>query len=506
MHTLSRHRALVAVLVSLAALYLPWSASSHPGDLDGDSATYYLTARHFAPYLGAEATAAHAAQLSQFPPLYPLALALTGGAASVPMAHAVTVLCLLAALAAFYGWLLALGLTRGWAAVATGLLGLLPGTWLLALSLLSEPLYLALSLAALTLLARAGTDSRAHAWAALAIAAAILTRSAGLALLPALAFALWRERPRGSPWILLLAVAPPLAWSLVPRGQAGYLAEFSSAGEMLAWLPHGLDAFVRGIGDNLLHTGTGSGRALACGIVLLGVALVRVRPLRPDLAYVGAYTGLIALWPYPTHATRFAWVLVPLLLGYAFLGAQLLGRRLRTAPHAPAALLAAALALALAPALVAGIARWRDPLAAPHAGLRHLRAWYAPDAAQATPQALLQWHLMAGLAQLGERVPPDDCVLALGWPTVTFHTGRVAWELPDESADDAALRAAIARAGCGHFVLLGIPNPIVPTPFYPDARLPGELEPLGAYRADVAGQDLMLLVLARPVAARASPE
>lgn len=498
---LSGHRAMAVLLVALAALYLPWSASPHPGDLDGDSATYFLTARHFAPYLAAEAPAAHAARLSQFPPLYPLVLALAGGAASVPAAHAVTALCLLAALVACYAWLLALGVGRGWATAATALFGLMPGTWLLALSLLSEPLYLALSLAALALLARA-QETRTYAWAALAIAAAILARTAGVALLPALAFALWRGRPRGASWILLLALAPPLAWSLVPRGQPGYLGEFAdmdtSLSGIAAWIASGAGALVHGVGENVIQGGADGGRATLCGAALLLVALTRARRPGPDFVYLLAYAALIVLWPYPTHAPRFAWVIVPPLLGHAFLAAQRLRDRMHALapplPQAAPVVLACVLALTMAPALLAGVARWRDPLATTYEGIRQLREWYGRDALAATRQSLLQWHLMRGLAELGAQVPPDGCLLATGWPTVTFHTRRVTWEVPDALADDAALRAAVARAGCDHFMLLGVASPIVPIPFYPEARLAGGLERIAAYPA---GQEHPLLALAR---------
>jgi hypothetical protein len=171
------------LIAGLAALYLPWTWSDQLASLGGDSAVYVLSAEHYAPYLPPDTLAADIARHALFPPLYALLLAATGGAADLHVAHAVTTLCLLAAVAAFFATLVAMGVPRAIGLVTVALFALLPGTLEQALQLKSEIPYLALTLAGLAALARASARANARDyWVATALlAAALLTRSAGVA-------------------------------------------------------------------------------------------------------------------------------------------------------------------------------------------------------------------------------------------------------------------------------------------------------------------------------------
>ncbi len=158
--------------------YLIWGWSSVLGDFGGDGAVYLLTAQYFSPYSSHTDVAAQFARSSQFPPLFPLLLALAGGAESLLTAHVVTVSCLLVAFLLYYRWVRE-ETSSPWTAFAvTAWFALLPGTYLQALSVLSENLYLGLCMAAF-LGASCWEESGHSRWlllSAFAVGAACLTR------------------------------------------------------------------------------------------------------------------------------------------------------------------------------------------------------------------------------------------------------------------------------------------------------------------------------------------
>ena len=89
----------------LCVVYYFWGWSHVLGDLGGDNAYYLLTARHFSPWSTHSDVATYFATHSQYPPLYPLVLAILGGGESLLVAHLITVTCLLLTFVVFYTWL-----------------------------------------------------------------------------------------------------------------------------------------------------------------------------------------------------------------------------------------------------------------------------------------------------------------------------------------------------------------------------------------------------------------
>src|SRR5581483_6687330 len=147
---MKQHAALIAALALLAAPYAIWSFSGQPAHLGDDPLDYLMMARHYAPYWPHDAVLAQFAAQSRFPPLYPLILAFTGGAANFYAAHEITTALLFLAVVALYAWLRIERVASAGAAAIALLTLLLPSTWLLALSTQSEFAYLAFSALALT--------------------------------------------------------------------------------------------------------------------------------------------------------------------------------------------------------------------------------------------------------------------------------------------------------------------------------------------------------------------
>lgn len=484
------------LILLLASAYLPWARSDLLGSLGGDAAMYVMMARTYAPFLPDDSVALAVAVDSQFPPLYPLLLALTPGAADSQWAHAVTTLCLIAAFAAFYAWLLALAVPRGLALVGVALFALLPETLLQALYLHSESLYLALSLAALAVLGRVDRPSIASTrsyWVASGlIAALLLTRTAGVALLPAFAAVLLRVRPRHWAWMLTWPVVPAAIFAVLNRPERDYgdgmLAHYAgmSATELGWSVAYDAMSLTMALAKNLVSIPSLGWVALVVAIVALPVATARALRLRADAAYFFTSLGLVLVWPYPAEDQRLTWVIVPLLIGYALVGGLWLAHHARVrSPVVRGGLLALiplALALNLAPGLHRMSERYHHPLAEQRPGLRDVPEWYVADVDTAQRQAELHLDLVEGMRELGALVPPGDCVFSIKPAVTAYYGGRRSAGLADAQADDTAFQSRLTDAGCRYFLLLDAASPSYTTPYYPLQRLQDELETLAIHR------------------------
>lgn len=499
------------VTIVLATVFLPWTWSDQLASLGGDSAVYMLSARHYAPYLPADPVWQAADAGSPYPPLYPLLLVLSGGAADPHLAHAATTLCLLAAFIAFYAWLIAIGLGRSLSIATVVLFACLPGTVQQAMQLHSESLYLALSLAGLALLARPAQPGRqAGGWrVAATFAAAVLTRTAGIALLAAFLPAMLRERRLWPGAGLLLAAAAPAAlWSLGWRGsQQGYGQGFLLYGgkdwtEIAAALVRNGNSFVEGMVLNVLQAP--AFEAVALAVILLAAVVAVVRLLRgcADAWYVGAYLFLMTVWPYPAEAQRFAWVLMPLVLGYAVWGAQQAARRRagragRLLPVAGPWVVWLALALPTAVAFTLAMQRAFHPLTREVPGLRHLPEWYGPELMGSLRAGEFHLGIAESLRVLGNSVPEGECILSIKPSTVAYYTHHVSKSPPGPNTDDSAFEAELARMDCRYLLLLDAASPSYPQPYYPATRLRGRLEMVESRTKRIGESQSLAVALAR---------
>lgn len=473
------------LLLSLAVLYLPWTWSEQLGGLGADPSVYLLSARHYAPFLSADPVASAVAVQSQFPPLYPIVLMLTGGAASVPLAHAVTVLTMLLAVGATYLWLRTLGLGIAVAVFGAGLFGAAPGTWTLMLVPNSEGLYAALLLAGLALLGgRQKVATRARAGlAAVLFCAALLTRSAGVALLPA-----WLAVRAGSQNLRAVAgaigiAAPAFAWGLLHRTEWSYADDIAAllSGPApaqvasQAWM--GFVALWHGALENLVPFAGLEAAVVPLLIFATIVAVVRMVRLEADAWYAGVYVAILSIWPYHEEARRFAWPLLPFLIGYALWGFAGIARgwpaRIRR-PAAGLAMAAAFLSLVPGPGFAFAWQRWGEAEQRGLPSLRRLPEWYGRDLETSYRHGRVHLALARALGELPLHVPPGDCVISTLPPVVAFHGGRDGVTPPAPSSTDADFRQALSGTGCRYVLLLAAMNRAYPEPFYPGERIIAE--------------------------------
>jgi hypothetical protein len=360
----------LALLVIAAAALVAFAW--HPGlaTLGDDSVSYLIQAQVYAgtapdvvrQWLGHE---------TQFPPLFPLLLAATGAAHDYLRAHIVVAACSVAALIAIRAFALA-HVRPLFATLLVVALLLTPAPWLNELGILSEPLYIALTFAALAWHARAQAlpTMRERVVLGVVIGLALITRTAAVALVAA--YGAWAGLRAWGGEERRAALAAPLAiplaflalWLILRPAVAG-----ENYGSVLRndWLTltdrpghyfsQCAEFFARGwIADftSESHVAAVTGAIVLAVLALALAGAVRAaRANRLDGWYALAYAAMIFLWQFPEESSRrLLYPLLPLALLHA--GETAFALSARVAPKRPAwgaGLAAALVALMTLPAV-----------------------------------------------------------------------------------------------------------------------------------------------------------
>ena len=349
---LRRHAAFALLLAVAAPAMLAFAWQRSIATFSDDSVSYLLLAQHIAPGT-APIVEPWVGLRSHFPPLFPLALAVTGGARDFLVAHLTVAAFGVLALAAIYGYaFLRLGGRLGALTVAVLFLAT-PNAWVSLKGILSEPMFLLVSLAtlgwyAVRLEARAGSVLEWLVFGVL-LACAYLTRAAGVALLLGYAaHAVLRaagERGRGA-WRFALPAAPVavlvglwLAW----RPSAGEdLYHFIAAQIASAWIDEPLrtgrlavERLLGGwIASFLAQSAVGlAPRVVFAALGILGVAgsVRAARRNRLDGWYVLASLAITFGWVFNEDNTRrLLYPVLPILMIHAAELVRDLAARTRT--------------------------------------------------------------------------------------------------------------------------------------------------------------------------------
>jgi 4-amino-4-deoxy-L-arabinose transferase-like glycosyltransferase len=385
---------IVGVIVAVVAFVMVWMAM-YPAPHNGGDNAGYLTLAHSMLTEGAYLDlwrpdqAAH----TKYPPLYPLVLAvfMAAGAKSWTAFKAFSALCVVGTALLTYAWV-AQSRDRWGAALLALVVALSPGFLWASSWILSDPLFVLLTMVALYAFGRAesspgfrvaeddvaeGREARSTLlWIVVGGIAAVLstlTRTAGLPLVLAVAGSLFLAGRRRSLGVFGAGfLLPQLGWWLRSRGtgDTAYISEFwmvnpydLSAGragipELFSRMWENLNGYtLTHIPAGLTSYGAGWLKALGVSLLLLAIAGWAVR-VRKQIGFAELFTplyfGLILLWPAVWSGDRFALPLLPLLLFYAWGGLGLILDRVH--PYA-SGLAAGALALVL---LVPSVQGWSE--------------------------------------------------------------------------------------------------------------------------------------------------
>ena len=335
--TASKNTLIALLMLALAiALVGHLSWQGEVVGLVADDAVYVLLADYFSPYSQQlRHGAAFVSRHGVFPPGYPLFLALLGADSQhLYYAHVLTTFVILAACWACARYLLSTGTAFALAMAYLAVFFFLPRTLLQHIELLSEPLYLLLSMLALLTCEklREGRDSYGVCCVAVLICLATLTRTAGIALL--VAFIFWQlfSAGRNRVWMAwLLAIIPLLIWEalkpIVYAQPKGYSQDFLNTYHL-----YDLDALLQQLARNFSALWAGWRQyldvntqlsslpaAILLPLCVVPALLVRLKQFCLDAIYFVLYLGMILMWPHPDHMARFLYPVVPLGLCYVLL-------------------------------------------------------------------------------------------------------------------------------------------------------------------------------------------
>lgn len=484
--------AIVATLgiLSFAFLYAQLAWTDRINDLGGDSSVYMLTAQYFSPYAAADEAARHFASISQYPPLYPLLIAFAGAAHDLLFAHLLTAGLLLAAVMLTGLWMRAEGIPAGVALAAAAAIGILPGILFHVAYLLAEPLFMALTAGALLLASRAEAEARPGPLygAAALLAAAVLTRSAGVAGLGAFALYLALRRPPGSRAALAIALLPWIVWSLAggswKQGYMAFVREWLESRGETDWLfffASQMKALWSGLAINLLGPGENPiGGSLLAAICLVS-ALARALMRKLDGLVVLATLMMLVAWPFPAERVRFMMPLAIVMIAQAAIVAHILAVFVsdRRVPPESRGQMRLALA-AVVPALFAitflanflyMLSRFAEPLPTELAAMRRAPYWYENVSREQRLDALsLQFHVEEALRKLPDYVPSGECVYAPKAALVGFHGRRRTLALGVAPPGDRRLTSYFPGE-CRYAYFLPYRFTTSPTPLFPLALI-----------------------------------
>jgi hypothetical protein len=373
---------------------------------------------------------------THFPPLFPMALAATGGARDPAIAHLVVAAFAAAGVFAVARYA-ALRLHSDAAGLGIALAFLaLPTAWISVKGILSESMFLVVSLAALHVhdrwVARAERPLRTALVFGLLLAAALLTRAAAVTLVAAyvaraaVEFAANRERRAGL-WLPLLPPALLVAaWIAVRPG--GHTYDQTIGGLVAAWLRDpvlvmsvGAASFFDGWVASFMAQGDVMGvpRVVfaAFGLVALGGALRAAARNRLDGWYALFTVGLTLVWVFSeNNMRRLLYPIVPLALLHATEAIVAATRGLAPRPRRLVFAAACALPLLLcipATALVAQKSLDRTPLVP---GSRYAAAditeyYTVVNVVRARALAAKHAAVLAGLDRLTTDTPPGARIM-----------------------------------------------------------------------------------------------
>ena len=435
-----RHWALAVLLACATPLLLAFAWQEGLASVSDDSASYLVLAQAIAgvnpavlPWVGYH---------THFPPLFPLALALTGGASDFRYAHALVALLLAADVALVYAFAWRQTRSRGAAlALAVSFLAC-PTIWVSDKGVLSEPLFLFTSLAAI-LYYQARVEPQSvpvSRWLVLGLllAAVVLTRVVGVALVVALMLHVALRGRRKDPaaprltqlaaalipaavlvivWVTLRPVAAQDSYQRVSRHMVQSWSD--NTGVMsLVGIRTAYDGWIASF------TADASVGVGALGVVSL-VALLALAGLvrrlvanRLDAWYVAISLVVVVWWVFNEDNTRrLIFPLLPFLLLYAGESVAFLLRRARRPAHARFAYAAVGVLLAIAvlPSLLVFVDKARDRqvvIAGQEERYADMTEYYTTlNVAFSRRLAARQAVLLAGFDELRTRTPPGAKVM-----------------------------------------------------------------------------------------------
>ena len=497
------------LLSVVSGLYAYWTWNRELAGLGGDNAVYLLTAQNFSFWLPHSSVAKHFADHSQYPPLYPIMLALFGGGKSILAAHLLTSVFLLLALVTMRTWLRINGLTSMTADLAFLLIAFLPGTLKNSMFIMSENLYMLLSLFVLLLVSLSEKKKNGLPLPAAAViaAAAALTRTAGISLVGAFCLYLLLKRPRNSLLCGFLVLTPFPVYLLLKRTQAVEHVSY-------------LDALISHYGNNtvakiieqfqkeslFLWQGWFSNYEAGLAGAFIGLLLflcliafaIRLYQRKLDSLYLLFYFLIILLWPYPAEAKRLIYAVLPIMVGQGVLLLNLIPSfSIGKMKIMPVSLFVLAILVVSLPGTIFIAERFLRPLPPDLEQFRRTKFLYSSNEHLAHSNLHHNSILIGDLKSLNDTLPKDAIIYGIKPAIISFYSRRLSL-LPSTAgifADSGQFSQNRLRPE--FFYMMGLTSPSVRKPFYPLDEIKDRVEIIHVARTGTGADSPLITILAR---------
>ncbi len=495
------------IFILIAVIYYIWTVSDQLAWLGGDNAVYLLTAQSWSLWSESSSVADYFAKHSLYPPLFPALLAIFDAGNYIDMAHIITTTCLLLALISFYFLAKSWGFPAITDAIITLLIALLPSTYIEALSIHSENLYLLLSLFVL-LMVEYYSQYKQHIYliiAVIGLTALLLTRTIGIALWSALILFAIYFRPKQL-WVLLgIAILPLILWNMIYSPESsGYLTDLVTkySNDPIAILLNEIQVKAQLFWSVWLQSLYGDSLvaipminlmlAILLGLVGLGL-LLRLYLLKLDAYYIVIYIGIVLIWPYPAEMSRFLFVILPILLLQALFFidyiSRMVNRRLFIASHAIFFLM---LVVSSLPKLILIVDRYYQPINFPQPH-QHIKGWYlSHDIAGAVSNVINYQVIGHSIQQAVAFVDENACVFAIKPSIFAFYGKRLSYVPPRNTMSEQQFWTEVEQQQCQYFYLMALYSPSFPS-YYPLKRIESSTVELDSWTVKDGNHQVIIL-------------
>ncbi len=440
-------------LISIFYFYL--SANNKIIGLIADDAVYLLMADYFSPYYSSlSQSAAFIIKVSQFPPLYPIFLALFGASSeNIVIAHLVTTSCLIGAIIVYILWLRESAVTKTASLYLALIFICLPASFLMNIDLWSEHLYLFFTMSVLFLIEKANANKKYWIVVACIVGLIPLVRIVGVSFLAAFLIYLHIHKIHGRYKYFIISVFPILIWKTISisfspldMNEGPLMIE----GILLTFYQHDFVDILNNLFfvqfQNLWngwHECIDVQKNIWSGIICASVLffallswLPRLYKKKIDSIYLLFYLIIIWMWPAQDHDMRFMFVVCPILFYYSYLSFSMLMRNytVKNISHIINYASILLILIIMLPTNLYAVHRLFTSIPPELSDYRNTRYWMTePDNLQTEVSIIILNRMIESYKDAKQFIPEKDCVYSVHQEQFMFYTRRIA--MPPPNAD-----------------------------------------------------------------------
>ena len=432
------------VIVSIFYIYL--STHNEIVGLVADDAIYLLMADYFSPYFQAlSKSAAFVMQTSQFPPLYPLLLALLGASSSsLIFAHFITTCFFIISAIFYYYWSSTVNNDNSIGKYLVLIYICLPASLILNIDLWSEHLYLALTLLSLFLIEKARFNEKYFLIASIIIGLIPLTRLVGLTFIIAYFIYLHFSKVKNKYCYFLISIFPFIIWKLIST--SFYHSEIYHD-TVTSFYRYDLWTHIKYLfNTQLVNLWYGWHEcfdirknlfsSFVCGSVLI-MALVtwtkRLKKKAIDSLYLLFYFLIIWVWPDENHNMRFVFPIFPILLCYSYMSLCVVLER-DFSSYLKLFIKTSSMIIILVtflPTNLYAANRLLKNIPQELAAYKNTKYWLIVDnKVEFIESVRIMDKMMLSYVLAGSHVPKDECVYTAHQESFMYYARRLAFPLP----------------------------------------------------------------------------